>query len=61
MSDEPQERDRVAELIELLHKNARGGFGTVEITLSGRRFVCSLDDLVTAVRRIASDAAMPWL
>lgn len=60
MSDAP-ERDRVTELVELLGRHRGGGFGTVVICTPGGRFVCSFEDLVAAIRRIASDAATPWL
>jgi hypothetical protein len=60
MTDGP-ERARVTELIELLGKYQSVSFGTVEICLPGRRFVCSFGDLLAAIRRIAADAATPWL
>lgn len=42
-------RDRPAELLDLIdHKH---GFGTVVVTVAGRRFACSLDDLREAIRR----------
>ncbi|KKK78672.1 hypothetical protein LCGC14_2841210 [marine sediment metagenome] len=60
MSDAP-ERDRAAELVALLDEYKHGGFGTVEIHLPGRRFVCSFEDLQVAVRRIVAGAELlPW-
>jgi hypothetical protein len=44
-----QERDRAAEFLEIIDR--RGGFATVVVTMSGRVFACSLDDVREAVRR----------
>ncbi len=57
VSDAP-ERDRAAELAALLDEYEHGGFGTVEICLPGRRFVCSFEDLQAVVRRIALGAEL---